>query len=411
MGKALVSALVYSALIAFAYAAVAYSGPDQNGVKTVCDDSGCSNSAGHECSLITVGCNDWRCKKSPSRLLCFFTNSCIAAWCVNPHVEPSPAPSPPPPSKPWNMDHCEGARVRKSFQCLTKEERKNYYNVFTQLSEAGALSALVQSYDTNVWEATGGPKWLPWARTYLRRFENLGREVVEDFSLPYWDFESVANNFAMSSIWKMKPGMAKSIKGRCLRNKPWQGFYVQYPKRHCPIRGFNSNKKNQVAKIDGVTAMSRLVSEVTRYEEFADIAEYSWHRIRMALGGEMATRTAPNDPLYLLLIASFDRYWSIWQEEHGYDKFGGDHRGVDAETSSELLAFGTKIEDVMEVKCVSYEDPCAEGEDPEDTPPVLSDEYMEANELLIDEMRKIEENAENVLYAEDDEPMPSAEEE
>ncbi len=293
---------------------------------------------------------------------------------------------------------------------MNRKERNDYVKAFKALSEAGIIGELTKSYYNNVWEATGGSKWLPWGRTFLHRFENMAREVIPNFFVPYWDFTSYANDIALSPIWTMKSGIGQSKRDKCIAKRPWRDYIAKYPEDHCIIRGFTAKKKGKALKIDGITAMNRLV-EAESYQDFVDSAEYAWHRIRMSIGGEMAKRVAPNDPLYYLLLASFDRYWMEWQDRNGYERYDGEHRDGETTTDDVMVAFGERtIKDSLEIKCVSYRESCLDGEDPSETPITLWEPYMENNILPIKRMKRVESTMKQVLYGEEEgEVNPSPE--
>lgn len=334
---------------------------------------------------------------------------------------PAPAPAPAPeeeadeeeekekePEKKFDFDNCDGRRVRKEFRCMKRKERERFVSAFKQLADAGVISDFTQMFDTNVWEATGGAKWLPWARTYLRRFENVLREINDDITIPYWDFTAEANDIAMSPIWSISHGIGKSRRDQCVADDPWDSYEPSYPERHCVMRGFTAGKEDggRAFKVDGRDAMIRMVEKAGSYEEFANAAEYAWHRVRMSIGGEMAKRVAPNDPLYYLLLASFDRYWSLYQGREDVDPkdFGGDHRGGEADVEEEMAAFGgRKIKSALKVSCVRYRDPCADAHEPSETPKELWEPYLEANELPKDRTRDIEPGVAELLYGTPDE--------
>lgn len=395
--------------------ASSFVGQDQNGVRTTCANGVCRNSHGHNCDVLSVSCWDWRCRNSPGRLLCMLSNTCVAAWCTDPNAAPAPpsaTPSPKAPPKKFDINHCDGRRERKEFSCMSRTERNNFAKAFKALSEAGIIAELTKSYYNNVWEATGGSKWLPWGRTFLHRFENMAREVIPGFSVPYWDFVSHADDIAMAPIWDMKSGIGQSKRNKCIAKRPWRDYVAKYPEDHCIIRGFTSKRKGQALKIDGTSSMSRLI-EASSYQEFVDAAEYSWHRIRMSVGGEMAKRVAPNDPLYYLLLASFDRYWMEWQDRNGYYSYEGEHRDGETTVDDNMVAFGERtIKDAMKIECVSYKDSCLNGEDPTEMPIMLWEPYLENNILPAKRMRRVESTMKKVLYGEENiemDPSPEAE--
>lgn len=59
----------FAVLLAYVSAQSSFSGQDQNGEPAVCVNSVCQNSNGDYCDLLTVTCDDWRCRNSPGRLM------------------------------------------------------------------------------------------------------------------------------------------------------------------------------------------------------------------------------------------------------------------------------------------------------------------------------------------------------
>lgn len=277
---------------------------------------------------------------------------------------------------------------------MSDDERKVWVRAFKAAAKAGVVHDFTQMYDTNVWEATGGSKFLPWTRYYLRRFENVLREIEPQFSaLPYWDFAADSNDIALSEIWTMKNGVSKSRANKCLARQPFGEYYPTYPQSHCIYRGFTAGKEDVVLKVDGHWGLNNLVRHSTNYSQFVDVLEYVWHRVRMSVGGEMAKRVAPNDPLFFLLLASIDRYWLDRQSVEGvsYEEYNGDHRDFETDREDGLVAFGgNKIKDVLKTECISYEYSCVPQGNPDEVPINLWPAYTEANVLPPDRVRRVE---------------------
>lgn len=366
-------------------------------------------------------------------MMCALLNTCITAWChypspspsvtptpsVTPSITPSSSPTPsitpsrtPSPSVTpspslvpavFDIDHCEGNRNRKAFSCLSDQERKSYVNVFKALSKDGTLSDLTSTFDNNVWEATGGVKFLPWARTILRRFENAGRQVNGDFFVPYWDFTATAKDIAASKIWTMKNGFGRGKPGKCFKKGAWARFRVDYPKKHCIRRDFKKG-----SPVDGIDAMRNLIANAETFQEFSDTAEYVWHRVRETVGGEFATRTGANDPLFFPLLATFDHIWFMWQTSHPDAEFGGEHRDHEITADDGLDAFGgIKISEILSTECIEYTTSCMTGEDSDTLLAPLSEDYMRFNQLPVNRMWRTEGTVSAILYGEEDEASPS----
>lgn len=429
MARLFLTALALGCLLNVAYSQNSYTGPDQHGVQTVCAGNDCRNALGMPCQVMTVRCDDFRCYNSPSKLMCALINACITAWCHYPSPSPSVTPSPsatpsitptpsatpsvtpsasvtPSPSlvpKLSDLDHCEGTRERKALACMKNKQRYIYRSVFQSLSKDGTLADFTSKFDNNVWEATGGVKWLPWARTILRRFENMGREHNSEFVIPYWDFTATSKDIAASEVWEMKNGFGISTDGKCIRKSYWFGFKVDYPEEHCIKRDFSEG-----SPVDGITAIQNLVANAKSFQEFSDTAEYVWHRVRETVGGECATRVGPNDPMFYPLLATFDYIWTLWQKENPDAIFGGEHRDHEISADDGLEAFGgNKISDILSSECVEYSHSCMSGEDPDILLSSLSEDYMRANKLPVNRMWRTEGTAFAILYGEEDEVSPS----
>lgn len=348
-----------------------------------------------------------------------FTNACITVWCyppspspsLTPSVTPSPSvsaspsasadvspkasPSLSPKASPnkFDDDNCKGTRLRKELRCMSEKEQTAYTTAFMKANKNGMTQRFTQTFDTNSWEATGGANFLPWARTYLRRYENILREIDSDLALPHWDFTADASDIQKSVIWDV---LGSTSKEKCLSKRPWDKYRPAYPKKHCVKRTFAAKE------VDGVETIRRLVLQSSSYENFADAAEYIFHKVREAVGGEMATKIAPNDPAFLPLLATFDRYWAVYQLRGDIDKWDitGDHRGSPVlDDKDGYAAFGGKNgSDVLEVKCVKYEKPCKKRTESTGEPNHLGDKYIKENELPKKRIDERESDIQALLY-------------
>ena len=81
---------------------------------------------------------------------------------------------------------------------------------------------------------------------------------------------------------------------------------------HCLKRGYTPGNFTQLPSDDYVNLV---VTRVNTFDQFREFLEKSIHNpVHNAIGGDMSTAAAPNDPIFWLFHAYIDKIWADWQE-------------------------------------------------------------------------------------------------
>ena len=76
--------------------------------------------------------------------------------------------------------------VRKDHRALTTDEQTRFLNAFTQVNAMGAFGPLVDIHSNALHQMHSNPRFLPWHRIYLLRFEELLMMADPTVCIPYW---------------------------------------------------------------------------------------------------------------------------------------------------------------------------------------------------------------------------------
>ncbi|KAF8671717.1 Common central domain of tyrosinase [Rhizoctonia solani] len=137
---------------------------------------------------------------------------------------------------------------------------------------------------------------------------------------PYWDWTrdaASASAFRNASIFDPIHGFGShsAPEGNttvvCVDNGPYAGFQLNVPEPHCLGRGFTVTDE----MVGNWT--SSTVSQILEYPDFVNFwntSERQPHNlIHFAIGGDVFEKYSPNDPIFFLHHAQFDRLWTLWQ--------------------------------------------------------------------------------------------------
>jgi len=151
-----------------------------------------------------------------------------------------------------------------------------------------AMSASGMSWGVHTMQGMGmvGRNFLSWHRWFLVQFEKRLQKVNPNVFIPYWD--AIVD---------------RAIPIRLTGAALLSGWGVQ--------RGtFNAS---QIATSADLTA----VNSITTFITFQSTLEGAIHAgVHNAVGGDMADKSSPTDPLFWLHHANIDRIWAKWQTSH-----------------------------------------------------------------------------------------------
>lgn len=165
-------------------------------------------------------------------------------------------------------------------------------------------------YMRHTMHSNGGPYFLPWHRLFLRKLEQRLQQIDCSITLPYFDFTTDIGNLEEAIIWQPNYFGGNGIDG-CV---PDHQFGMPGAWRPCIKRRFNKD-----VKLPSLLELSlALASE--DYTEMSMCLEAYVSYIHMYIGGDMATRAAPYDPVFYTIHAYVDMlYW--WWQQRGNNKF------------------------------------------------------------------------------------------
>lgn len=181
--------------------------------------------------------------------------------------------------------------VRKDHRQLTADEQSRFLNAFTAANAAGALGPLVDIHGNAAHQAHGNPRFLPWHRIYLLRFEALLMSIDPTVCIPYWN----SSDEQAFPAWLQ--GFAPTIQ---LAAGP-----------HTVTRSIGFGATLPTAADVAAAAAQPTFSLFTSDLEGVHDSGHVW------VGGSMQLfATAPADPVFWMHHAEIDRRWALWQATH-----------------------------------------------------------------------------------------------
>ena len=237
--------------------------------------------------------------------------------------------------------------IRRNFTALDGDGRAKLVSAFLKLKREGN-PASGRNYDTYVgWHhhvmpfAHKGPAFLPWHRQYLLLIEKDLQDVSGDptLTVPYWDW--TGENGPASSLWDadFMGGDGTGPDGR-VTSGPFSADSGSWRLAHSDsglnylTRSFRLDLTLPTAE-DVARAMAVDTYDAAPWnaasninESFRNAFEGNWpggphlhNQVHGWVGGEMASMTSPNDPVFWLHHSNCDRIWAEWQDAkltHGY---------------------------------------------------------------------------------------------
>ena len=181
-----------------------------------------------------------------------------------------------------------GVCVRKNSRTLTSDERARFLNAFSQAIALGALAPLVDIHANALFQMHGNPRFLPWHRIYLLRFEELLQMIDPSVCIPYWKssedqaFPSWLNGFTPTLNLMSGPHtVSRQI-----------GVFATLP--------------------DSAAVAAALANGT--FNSFGGALEGIHNSGHVWVGGSMmSVPTAPCDPIFWMHHCEIDRIWAEWQ--------------------------------------------------------------------------------------------------
>jgi tyrosinase len=193
--------------------------------------------------------------------------------------------------------------------------------------------------------------FLPWHRAYLwwleqalqDRATELPAELQDvDIALPWWD-------------WTKVPNIPPAYEDLAGEQNPLSSTRAWVPTANPPIDHFTTrdpgaNPRGRLPLVEDIGDRNSGLLSQTDWATFSDLLEGFHDDVHVWVGGDMLSQaTAAFDPVFFAHHCMIDRVWSIWQAYWG-------NGGIPAELLDlELIPFGKRVRDVLDVQALGYE--------------------------------------------------------
>ncbi|WP_369636299.1 tyrosinase family protein [Nocardia sp. JMUB6875] len=231
-------------------------------------------------------------------------------------------------------------------------------NAVIQLNASGQYDRFVGQYAQQFPRVAGSSQWLPYLRELLFRFENAVQAVEASATVPYWDAQRDYAAPEKSAV--LGPGFVggngdsrTGVVASAGRFGAWQ---VSVPERHQLRRKFE--RGDRISGWASPAAVSSFLANTTTYHQLRPGIEYQFSGpVHTGIGGDMAGRYAPADPVFWLHIANVDRLWSVWQSRAGnmaqYD--GPNADASSAKVTDRIVGSDSvTVKDVLDISALGY---------------------------------------------------------
>ncbi|KAJ1725722.1 hypothetical protein LPJ53_000201 [Coemansia erecta] len=204
-------------------------------------------------------------------------------------------------------------RVRRSAHSLSPAEWDRIHSVVTELHSQGHFDQFARAHQAVFNNVHGKSAFFPFHRRFVLEFENLGRRIDPQFTIPYWDTTREYRNPASSPVLRSNAlgGNGEGPDG-CLPNGIQGNWQMSFPSRHCLRRDYsNGDSMNPWIAPEVISSYIQRDNSLDRFREHI---EFSIHgATHLGLGGDASTRYAPNDFFFHMHHANIDRLWWQWQ--------------------------------------------------------------------------------------------------
>ncbi|KAJ2704538.1 hypothetical protein FB645_003188 [Coemansia sp. IMI 203386] len=224
---------------------------------------------------------------------------------------------------------CSDMRVRRSAHSLSPSDWQRIHRVVDQLHSQGQFDRFAGSHQTVFGDVHGKSAFFPFHRRFVLEFENMGRRIDPEFTIPYWDTTRDYRDPASSAILRNGTlgGNGQGPDG-CVADGIQANWQLGFPSRHCMKRQYNNG--NNMRPWFSPEVISSYIQADKRLDAFREHIEFSIHgATHLGLGGDAATRYAPNDFFFHMHHANIDRLWWQWQNNQDtmFDYNGPGPRG------------------------------------------------------------------------------------
>ncbi|KAI8871335.1 Di-copper centre-containing protein [Ramicandelaber brevisporus] len=250
---------------------------------------------------------------------------------------------------------CSAPKLRKELRQLTVQEGYNLAAAFDRLKTLGWLDYFAQKWNGDLDSFDGKPEFLPYIRSFIRALEIQLQSLDPSITLPYFNWAQDAARPAESTIFNsfMWGSDGNPDNNHCVDD--WLfSWTMMTPTPHCVQRQFSTSVTPwPQSSVDAMLRQEKAYDGINSALQGADRA------VQLFMGGDMATRFRPNDPVLYFHLAMIDRIYTAWQNADSKTRTTAYAQG--GNLSAYVPGFANekyKIRDVLNLKkasmCYSY---------------------------------------------------------
>ncbi|KAJ2162060.1 hypothetical protein GGF46_000935 [Coemansia sp. RSA 552] len=253
-----------------------------------------------------------------------------------------------------NPGKCTSNRVRRSAHSLSPSDWERIGHVLSQMHDAGHVDRFARAHQALFESVHGSTTFFPFHRRFVQEFEDIGRQIDPGFTVPYWDstrdYEDPASSPILSSGTLGGNGQGPDM---CLPDGIQGGWTMGFPGRHCLRRDYRDG--DTMEPWVPAELISSYIQSDDQIADFREHIEYGIHgAVHLGLGGDAATRFAPNDFFFFMHHANIDRLWWLWQNSN-HDPLDYNGPGTNGEASlsdvipqnNDVSFDGARVDSVM----------------------------------------------------------------
>ncbi|KAJ2139735.1 hypothetical protein IW136_002816 [Coemansia sp. RSA 678] len=220
-------------------------------------------------------------------------------------------------------EKCRTMHIRRSAHSLSPDEWQQIGRVLAQMHDSGDIDRFARAHQALFESVHGSTTFFPFHRKFVQEFEDIGRTFDPEFTVPYWDSTRDYRNPESSPILRGTTlGGNGQGPNRCLRDGIQGSWTMGFPGDHCLRRAFNNG--NSILPWVPAELISSYIQSDRFISRFRENIEYGIHgAVHLGLGGDAATRFAPNDFFFFMHHANIDRLWWLWQNSHNMLDYNG----------------------------------------------------------------------------------------
>jgi tyrosinase len=183
--------------------------------------------------------------------------------------------------------------------------------------------------------------FLPWHRAYLWWLEQAMQDQVDGTALPWWD-------------WTTQRGVPPAYAGPKVgsnRNSLYNSR-INLPEVKPPVNRFTTRDPGRPSGLPTPRNVETLLDE-SDWGTFSDGMESIHDDVHGWVGGRTGDMGqldfAAYDPIFFAHHCMIDRLWYLWQTRHGKTRI------TPGLLDMELIPFGKRVSDVIDVEPLGYE--------------------------------------------------------